>query len=790
MTARRGVAVLALVMSSLTAVLQAPPVNAGPGDLDPSFNAGRPLIDNSPPVGYAAVAIQGDGKIVAAGTGWTNDQMDIEVVRYTSAGVLDTSFGQRGRVLSDFGAYERVNTMALQPDGKIVVGGKTTPDWRNPTIGEGLVARYNADGTLDTGFGVGGEVVVEAASISALVVQPDGKLLVGGLTWGWGVDAKLVRLHPDGSVDRSFYNGRPGGMDPSGVSLPVGMYMAGADLLPDGRILIAGSTPYTDAEFGAVVVRLMDTGEVDETYGVAGVASVHMGAAGEAHDMAVQPDGKVVLAGVPSNTLQHARFIVARLTADGDPDLTFGTGGELLVPVGDAQNATATQLVLVDDGSLFVAGYASAGPGGEPYVPSRQFVAHIQRNGAIDPRFGTAGIASTVIVGGEPHAAIYGLAVQPDGRPIAVGNSMSAYLDRGFIFRLQPGFAGGPVIGCGWNPLGQLGEAIGTRPTPAAGLRARTDVDGVAAGAHHSLSLGADGTVWATGYNGAGQLGDGTTIDRTTPVLVAGLTDVVAVAAGAYHSLALKADGSVWAWGWNVYGALGDGTLVDHHLPVRVAGVSGSKIAAGAFHSMVLGSDGQIQAWGYNGKGQLGDGTTIDRHRPVAVVGLTGVVAVSSGLYHSLALVTDGSVRSWGWNEYGQLGDGTTVDRHRPVAVDGLAGVATLGAGSWFHTLAVRVDGSAWAWGYNNLGQLGDGTTVDRHTPVRVAGTAVFQSVSGGAFHSAGVDLAGTVRAWGWNGLGQLCDGTTVDHHRPMPVRTPAGAAVSVAAGAFHSLAG
>ena len=794
MTTRRVLAVLALLVSALSAVVaQSRPAIAGPGDLDPSFNGGRPVIDGTPPLGYDAVATQRDGKIVVAGRAWRNGRMDVLVARYTSTGAPDASFGSGGRTLSDFGADEYALTVVVQPDGMIVVGGTQTENY-NDGNNEGLVARYKADGTLDTAFGTGGHVVVFPGAwsfrVTSVYVQSDGRLLVAGHGSMASV-AKVVRLHTDGSVDRSFNDGNVG-LEPGGARLPVSMHVAGITVLPDGKVLVAGSTTYEDQQRGAIIVRLTAGGPVDRTYGDYGVARTRMGDGGFANDVAFQPDGKVVFAGVPVQSLDHQRFIVVRLGDDGRPDLTFGTGGELRVPVGDAQNTTAMSVALADDGSIFVAGWASAGPGGQPYVPSRQFVAHIQRTGAVDPRFGLAGIAATVIVGGEPNAAIVALAVQPDGRPVAVGGTADPVTTatRGFIFRLQPGYAGGPVTGCGWNGWGQLGEAIGVLARPAVGLRARTDVDGVVAGAYHSLSLDPDGRVWAAGWNAFGQLGDGTTTDRTTPVPVTGLVGVIAVSAGAYHSLAVKADGSVWAWGWNGFGQLGDGTIREQHAPVRVTGVSGVKVSAGAFHSMALGAEGGVEAWGYNGLGQLGDRTTVDRHRPVPVADLAGAVGISAGLYHSLALGDDGTVRSWGWNKFGQLGDGTVTDRLRPVAVAGLPRIATLGTGAWFHSLAVALDGSAWAWGWNGFGQLGDGTTAERHLPVRVAGTAVFQSVTGGAFHSAGVDLAGTVRAWGWNGLGQLCDGTTVDHHVPAPVRLPAGAAVSVAAGAFYSMAG
>lgn len=788
-----GLAVSLAILVLSSALATAGPALAAPGDLDPGFATGGLAIEAAPPGRFNAMTIQPDGKIVAVGPGWRNDKMDFQVVRYTTGGRRDPTFGVDGRVLSDLGQHEEATAVVVQPDGKIVVGGIQDWDYLNPRYGMGRLARYNADGTLDTTFGKGGSVVDELsgigpAEVSSIVVQRDGGLLVAG--WG-GERGRLVRLFPDGAVDRAFTNGRP--VDEPGVILPVPMAVAGAAVLPDGRILVAGAAGYADEDGGAVTVRLTAAGAVDTTFGDAGVARSRLGNGGYAHGMAVQTDGKVVVAGTSTDSLEDGMFAVARLTADGRPDLSFGLGGETLVAVADAQNSTATAVAVAGDGGIFVGGWASAGPGGQPYVPGRQFVAHLTPSGTLDPHFGRAGVA-TVAVGAEPNSGLLALTVQADGAPLAAGYSHTSSIGPGsaFLFRLLPPRRGGPVVGWGWNGWGQSGDVLGVLLQAGIGLRARADVAVVTAGAFHNLTVDGDGRVWASGMNTFGQLGDGTTTDRSSPVQVAGLSGVIAVSAGAYHSLAVRADGSVWAWGWNGFGQLGDGTTVERHVPVRVGGFAaqgGVKVAAGAFHSLALTTDGSARAWGWNGYGQLGNGTSVDQHVPVEVTGLRGAASVSTGAYHSLALRSDGSVASWGWNAFGQLGDGTTVDRLRPVTVAGMTGVVSLGRGAWFHSMAVAADGKAWAWGWNGFGQLGDGTTVERHAPVRVAVPGLV-ATAGGLFHSLGVDASGRVRAWGWNGLGQLGDGTTVDRHLSVAVRLPAGAVVSVAAGAYHSVAG
>ncbi|BAS26954.1 RCC1 repeat-containing protein [Limnochorda pilosa] len=337
----------------------------------------------------------------------------------------------------------------------------------------------------------------------------------------------------------------------------------------------------------------------------------------------------------------------------------------------------------------------------------------------------------------------------------------------------------------GSNSNGQLGDGTTTyhrTPVQVSGL---SGLVAVAGGQSYSLALKSDGTAWAWGGNFLGQLGDGTTADRRTPVQVGSLSGIVAVAAGVFHSLALKSDGTVWAWGYNFYGQLGDGTQTDHSTPVQVKGPGGTgvlidiiAIAAGGFHSLALRSDGTVWAWGDNSSGQLGDGTTTNSWVPVQVKGaggtgfLTNAAELAGGTSHSLALKSDGTVWAWGSNGAGQLGDGTTTTSGVPVQVKGPGGtglftsVAAVASGS-FHNLALRNDGSVWAWGSNVYGQLGDGSTANRSTPVQVSGLTDPVAIAGGTRHSLALKSDGTLWAWGSNDSGQLGDGTLID--RPVP---------------------
>lgn len=331
----------------------------------------------------------------------------------------------------------------------------------------------------------------------------------------------------------------------------------------------------------------------------------------------------------------------------------------------------------------------------------------------------------------------------------------------------------------GNNRDAQLGDGSTTHrvlPTPVNGL-AGVNVTAVAGSESHTCALVADGSVRCWGQNNRGQLGDGSTTNRTTPVMVTGLAGLVAtaVAVGSGHSCARISDGTLRCWGQNLYGQVGDGTTTDRSTPVQVEGLAGlnvTAVAAGGSHTCARTSDGVMRCWGGNSSGQLGDGTNSDRSTPVVVSGLSGlqVVAPVAGYVHSCARLSDGSLRCWGDNSYGQLGDGTTSERNAPVAVLGLSGQIVVEAGGGEgHSCARLADGSLRCWGDNNDGQLGDGTTLDRHTPVVVIGLAGIDAIglAVGGLHNCARISDGTLRCWGENRDGRLGNGESSAY--PMP---------------------
>jgi alpha-tubulin suppressor-like RCC1 family protein len=309
-----------------------------------------------------------------------------------------------------------------------------------------------------------------------------------------------------------------------------------------------------------------------------------------------------------------------------------------------------------------------------------------------------------------------------------------------------------------------------------------------------SLAVRTNGTAWTWGCGNCGQLGDNTTVNKSSPVSVlGGFTDWCQISGGICHSLAVRQNGTAWGWGLGSQGRLGDNTTVSKSSPVSVVGgfCDWCQVSGGASHSLALRTNGTAWAWGFNTNGNLGDNTAVSKSSPVSVVGgFTDWCQVSASDNFSLAVRTNGTAWSWGSNYFGRLGDNTaTANRSSPVSVvGGFTDWCQISGGNQF-SLAVRTNGTAWAWGYAADGRLGNNTTVNRSSPVSVIGGFTdWCQISGGVSHSLAVRQNGTAWGWGVGSLGRL--GNNCDSNRSSPVSVVGGFTTwaQVSAGCIQSI--
>lgn len=379
-------------------------------------------------------------------------------------GVADPSFGENGVVTGAFGGrFDEIAALLTQPDCRIVVAGATgavSPDGSAYDI---AVARYNADGSADMTFGSGGVVVLDIAGgadrSAALTLLPDGRVLVTGTASAGGVDGfALVRLSPDGSPDARFGSGgtvrttiAEGGLRASGLAL-----------LPDGGVLVAGTLsrlPPTQPPSTIVLARYSAGGAPEVSFGSGGVVVSPL-AGSSAAALALQPDGKILIAGAVAG--QSGTGALLRFNADGSPDSDFGVAGVARVTLaGTETNATA--LALQPNGRIVVAGRAVFGvstPGGVVQVaPDRGaclFIARFSGNGAPDAGFAGSGVAALTI-GSDHDAGALALALQPDGGIVAAGTARVADQEDGALARVLPDGWPDPDFGQGGSLTADLG---------------------------------------------------------------------------------------------------------------------------------------------------------------------------------------------------------------------------------------------------------------------------------------------------------------------------------------------
>jgi uncharacterized delta-60 repeat protein len=433
------------------------------GNLDSTFGTGGTVrTDFAGNIDQAnAVAIQPNGQIVAAGSSFSNSKTveDFIVARYDANGTLDRRFGKNGKITTDFFRnVDSISAVAIQPDGRIVVAGFAQLGGTGGTPRVFALARYRNDGSPDTSFGNGGALTTSFggnfAAASALMLQPDGKIVVAGTVDfnpdlpGSGLDFALARYNSNGTLDGSFGKGGKVVFDFFGSFDQAN----GAVLQPDGKIIVVGSASYDSAnrDIGFALARFNTDGSTDFGFGTGGKQITDFfGAGAKANGVVLQPDGKFVVAGTASDSATRpvaTDVALARYNSDGSLDAAFGIGGETAIPFPDSATEQGNALALLPDGKIIVAGTAF-----KTFATPPDFaLVSYNSDGSLD------GIKTNDIAGGTDEGLA--IAIQSDGKVVVAGRSFRSNFD---LTLARYSIEAGPT------PVGDT-----TPPTPPTGLTA------------------------------------------------------------------------------------------------------------------------------------------------------------------------------------------------------------------------------------------------------------------------------------------------------------------------------
>lgn len=371
---------------------------AAPGELDATFGMNGYVATPFPTdeAAYSnGVAVQSDGKIVVVGFVVVSNGSAFALARYTANGILDATFGTDGLVTTDLipGLKDEANAVALQADGKIVavgvagIGDNVDSDF--------ALVRYNADGSLDSSFGSGGIVTTDFTGTSEdatnLAIQPDGKIIAVGFTRGFkSTDFALARYNGDGSLDTTFGSGglitstfAEGTVGPNAVVLQ-----------PDGKIIVCGGVFTPGLDFA--LARYRSNGTLDTTFGTGGLVTSHITAKDVFTDVALLPDGRIIAAGVADRDVATRwDFVLARYHNDGAPDTSFGSGGMVITDFAGGFDF-AHSVVIQNDGKIVTGGRVRVNP--EDINDYDFGLARYNSDGTLDTTFSEDGLVTTDFV--------------------------------------------------------------------------------------------------------------------------------------------------------------------------------------------------------------------------------------------------------------------------------------------------------------------------------------------------------------------------------------------------------
>ena len=432
---QRFLAVIIVILATAAGVVSY--AQSTTGNLDPTFGTGGTVrTDFAGNIDQAnAVAIQPNGQIIAAGSSFSNSKTveDFIVARYNANGSLDKRFAKNGKITTDFFRnVDSISAIAIQPDGRIIVAGfaQLAGNGGNPRVF--ALARYRSDGNPDTTFGNGGALTTSFggnfAAASAVMVQPDGKIVVAGTVDfnpdlpGSGLDFALARYNANGTLDGSFGKGGKvvfdffGSFDQANAAV----------LQPDGKIIVAGSTSYdsVNRDIGFALARFNTDGSTDFSFGSGGKQITEFfGAGAKANGVVLQPDGKLVAAGTASDSATRPAatdIALARYNSDGSLDSGFGNAGQTAIPFPNSASEQGNAVALLPDGKIIVTGAAF-----KTFATPPDFaLVRYNSDGTLDSSFGTV---VTDVAGGTDVAQA--LAIQADGKIVAAGRSFRSDFD-------------------------------------------------------------------------------------------------------------------------------------------------------------------------------------------------------------------------------------------------------------------------------------------------------------------------------------------------------------------------
>jgi alpha-tubulin suppressor-like RCC1 family protein len=335
------------------------------------------------------------------------------------------------------------------------------------------------------------------------------------------------------------------------------------------------------------------------------------------------------------------------------------------------------------------------------------------------------------------------------------------------------------LYGWGANGNGRLGLGNTTNYSSPKQVGTLNNWLSLSAGFYSTTSIKTDGTLWTWGGNYGGQLGLNSGSSYSSPKQVGALTNWSKTCgnnAYVHSNASITTSGALYMWGLNNYGQLGLGNITNYSSPKQI-GVSTDwlEVASGTYTTLAIKTNGTLWSWGSNFNGVLGQSLSNINYTnvvnsPVQIGALTTWSKVAILNIAAAAIKTDGTLWTWGWNNFGQLGLGDTTVRTSPVQVGSLTNWLSVTAGQYNFCLAIKTDGTLWAWGANNDGQLGTGNITNRSSPVQVGSLTIWSKVVTGYSHTSAFKTDGTLWMWGANNNGQLGFSNTTSYSSPKQV--------------------